>query len=632
MFGFRKKVLKQERSDSSLSLETLEDRFMLSGVDFNDLQVAVTSILLEGNATTIRGISADDVAIDRNRLLIRDTELNKYWNGSDWVSQWTWVSPDADPDLNNWSYTLFDLEPQDPERVAQGFSLRYTVTAFTFDSSNNQDFTHVRAFRAVPDETPPLAEIDEIEVSGEGNSVTIHGRSVDNAGIDRTRLLVFDTDNRQYWNGSEWTSQWSWFDPTGSPFSPFSSLNWSYTLDVEQGGNYTTTAFTYDWSGNSFRTEAQGFSVAADETPPAVAIDSIEAAVDGVTASPGNRLVTIEGTSSDDRFVERVRLTVHDSEQNLYWNGTDWTSNWSWFDAEDSSSFLRADGVEDWHYTLELSPGVSYNITAFAFDSSGNVNRSETQQFGFEFDNDPPTVAINSIELVLPFDSGVTASPGNRIVAIQGGSSDNIFVERTRLLVRDTTQNLYWNGTDWVSNWSSVDPVGQSQSQDNWTYTLELAEDSNYSIVALAFDTSGNSTITETHRFFAGPDEQAPTVAFRIDVYDSSDPRTVISGTSLDNVAVDRNRLLVFDTEAQRFWNGSAWTSQWSWFNPDTTSNRWDHALDLEFDREYSVTAWTWDTSNNRSTASTTFSRSFSSHGRELQLATAKSFTTFPFT
>ncbi|NNC42462.1 MAG: S8 family serine peptidase, partial [Acidimicrobiia bacterium] len=105
----------------------------------------------------------------------------------------------------------------------------------------------------------------------------------------------------------------------------------------------------------------------SDTTPPTV---SISDPANGSNES--GPVVTIAGTAFDaGTGVDRVRLHVKDTGLNLYWDGSGWTSDWSWFDPG---------GTESWSYPMSLSSG-SYQALAWSWDGANNISNLAQSSF-----------------------------------------------------------------------------------------------------------------------------------------------------------------------------------------------------------------------------------------------------------
>lgn len=86
-------------------------------------------------------------------------------------------------------------------------------------------------------------------------------------------------------------------------------------------------------------------------------------------------------------------------------------------------------------------------------------------------------------------------------------------------------------------------------------------------------------------------------------VFDSVDGAVaglvLISGTSADDVAVDRTRVMIQNQLTGEYWDGAEWTDSWAWVLASGTST-WSYEVDLPIG-DFLTLAWSFDTSNNRS-------------------------------
>ena len=401
-------------------------------------------------------------------------------------------------------------------------------------------------------------DINFASVETDASTTTISGSSTDNVGIDRNLLLIHEISTGNYWNGSAWTSVWSWFAPTGIE-------NWTYDINLTEG-EYSTTAWTWDTSNNLGNVNTQFFTIGTtDTTLPSVQIN------DPGTLSVG--LVTISGTAMDNSAIGRNRLLIQNVATGQYWDGSAWTNTWSWFEPI---------GNETWSYNISLIDG-DYLATAWTWDISNNLGNVTSLSFTVgDGDTVPPQVTIAAPDT--PFSAGS--------VTISGTSQDNVAIDRNRLLIRDSDTGLYWNGIEWTSTWSWFSPTGS----ENWSYTLTLPTGF-FSVTAWTWDTANNIGTIVTTGFTVGTaDTTPPTI--EIDPPGSPSPGLVtITGKSMDDTAIDRNRLLIRNTDTGDYWNGSVWTSIWSWFAP-LGVDTWLYDIDLPAGN-YTVTAWTWDTADN---------------------------------
>jgi len=99
----------------------------------------------------------------------------------------------------------------------------------------------------------------------------------------------------------------------------------------------------------------------------------------------------VEGTASDDYSeVALVEITIYDSRDDLWWNGTAWQGSEIW---------LTASGTTNWTYPLadsNLTDDHAYNLSSRATDNAGNVETSlGTSSFIFA-DSGPEAPVVSS--------------------------------------------------------------------------------------------------------------------------------------------------------------------------------------------------------------------------------------------
>ncbi len=327
-------------------------------------------------------------------------------------------------------------------------------------------------------------------------------------------------------------------------------------------------------------------SDSGDDDQVNLPIDTPDTSAPAVTFKPfltdptGDTVVS--GTSSDNVAIDRNRLLIRNLDTGQYWNGSTWTDTWSWF---------APNGTSNWSYAVSLTTS-NYRVVAWTWDSSNNPGDIASVSYS--------NLPNDTIAPVVAFNPTTTNSTGQ--TTFSGTASDNVAIDRNRLLIRNSDTDQYWNGSAWTDTWSWIIPNGT----DNWSYTVSLTA-SNYRVVAWTWDSSNNPANVVSMSYSNFPsDTIAPVVAFK-PITTNSTGQTTLSGTASDNVAVDRNRLLIRNSDTGQYWNGSAWTDAWSWFAPSGTGN-WSYTVSLTASN-YRLVAWTWDTSNNISESlSTSFS------------------------
>ena len=286
--------------------------------------------------------------------------------------------------------------------------------------------------------------------------------------------------------------------------------------------------------------------------------------------------VTISGTAEDDLAVNRNRSSLYNLDTEQYWNGSEWSDDWALFEPN---------GLEDWSYTVDLAAGI-YRVTARSWDDANNRDVA-SRLFSVVKDETAPDVWINPIGI-----------PMSGTVTISGTAVDDVAVDRNRASLYNLETEQYWNGVAWTDEWALFEPVGN----ENWSYTLDLAEGT-YRTTARSWDAANNRDVAS--RLFSVEGDQAPPDVWIRPLRDSIAGPVTLSGTSVDNVGVVRNRLTIYNLDTEQFWNGSEWSDQWAQIAPVGNRN-WSYNLDLDAGT-YRVIARSWDESGNRDAASRMF-------------------------
>ena len=308
----------------------------------------------------------------------------------------------------------------------------------------------------------------------------------------------------------------------------------------------------------------------ADTIPPTVAIDPI------ITQIPG--LVSISGTSVDNVRISRNRLMVRNTGTGQYWTGYTWTDSWAWF---------APIGTGDWAYDI-LLPSGDFRVAAWTWDTTDNRSTSVAQTFSLtNIDITNPTVSIDAVP---------TQASG--LITVSGSSTDNVGIDRNKLLIQNHSTGQYWTGTAWSNNWAWFDPVGSGK----WHYDVTLSTGT-FRSTAWAWDTSNNRSISTTMNFMIENSDNTPPTVSIITPNSQTSVRTgavSIQLQSSDNTAIDRNRLLVRNLQTDDYWNGTQWVASWTWFSPGLGSVESAMAIvPLTDVGSYRIIAWTWDTTNN---------------------------------
>ena len=176
--------------------------------------------------------------------------------------------------------------------------------------------------------------------------------------------------------------------------------------------------------------------------------------------------------------MDRVRVTVQNLRSGQYWNGQDWVSGWEWNLAE----------LEGETWTLpqvNLDAEGQYSVLLWAWDS--NENRSNWS------DNSQTNINANSIigdiAPVATFSSPTSTSVG--VTTLRGGVTDDVRVDRVRVVIQHLPSGQYWNGQAWVDSWHwNLADLGSS---DDWSLpNVDLDRTGRYSVLLWAWDNEEN--------------------------------------------------------------------------------------------------------------------------------------------
>jgi len=240
----------------------------------------------------------------------------------------------------------------------------------------------------------------------------------------------------------------------------------------------------------------------ADTTAPTVTIDDV--------ADYVNALAQISGTASDDVALDKVRVSIENTTESVFWNGTDWSSA--------TEVWLDATGTEVWTYTMPaLTSGKSYQVRAKAIDTS--TNESAVASDSFTFDTAAPTVTITS---------PVAEAPSVAVDSVVTATFDEAIDEATLVFTLGA-----------ISGTTTYD-IGTNTA--NFTPDANLDYETSYTASVKASDVAGN------------PMAEAHTWSFTTMAADTTPP-TVVSTVPLDadtNVPLDVVVSATFDEDIQQ--------------------------------------------------------------------------------
>lgn len=186
----------------------------------------------------IKGMAEDDSGIDRVLLTFVRYSDWSYWNGTAWQSERVRVEADlANPgqQLTTWTYS--NLPHTQPIDEAVGIWARAIDDTGQKDRSLPMTVVHIDSER-------PTSWITQPANNEVLNTFFASGRCTDNDIVKQVRIVIRDLDTQQYYDGSQWQDEWTYFTVT-----PDIDGIWSYA-NANLIGNFMFSSRAVDQSGN----------------------------------------------------------------------------------------------------------------------------------------------------------------------------------------------------------------------------------------------------------------------------------------------------------------------------------------------------------------------------------------------
>lgn len=186
----------------------------------------------------LQGLVDAPQGVDSVRIALRDTATGRYWDGMQWQEGFGQVDAFIKKRtglVTTWSYAFEPSKDQLPEGLVSFWSWGYDqIGQYTSPAtlSFNLEAGEPKSTILVP------RALDAM--TGE---FTIRGTAFSSEQADLVRLVVRRKADGEYWNGSEFQSDWT-FHP--SPVEADGS--WSYSIDLDSG-DYFVVSTAVDKSG-----------------------------------------------------------------------------------------------------------------------------------------------------------------------------------------------------------------------------------------------------------------------------------------------------------------------------------------------------------------------------------------------
>jgi hypothetical protein len=340
----------------------------------------------------IRGTAIDPgVATGVNRIELGIIRLkdNKYWDGSTWTSETSWLLTNG---TMKWEY--------DSKGVTWTSKEQYRILSRGIDNATNLE-TPGDGIIITFDTDCPISTIIIPQNNSYHNVLnSISGTSTDisGSGVKKVEIAIKQTNDDNYWNGQTWVAAKSWLNVDGTNDWIYDSSSVMWTSGVQ----YIIFARSIDWL-NNIEVTTTGTRIIIDKDSP------ISQVIHPGTGMFLNQLDLITGNASDHNGsgLDRIEISIRRDSDRNYWDGATWQSEISW---------ITAQGTDNWTYKSDEIPWTtdSYNtIFSNAIDKMEN-KLPHWKGNTFMFDNKPPEQSFtinnnakftNSLELNLTLES-----------------------------------------------------------------------------------------------------------------------------------------------------------------------------------------------------------------------------------
>lgn len=194
---------------------------------------------------------------------------------------------------------------------------------------------------------------------------------------------------------------------------------------------------------------------------------------------------------------------------------------------------------------------------------------------------------LRQLKQFVPQPIATIASPTliSKKSVIQGKAEDDQAVVAVEIEFHNPRQDLYWNGTSWQSEATSVaaELANPGGLLTDWQSTLDLSaikNDGRLNVVVRAKDDEGRQSNPVSFSFRV--DAIEPDTFLKLPANGSTIASPVILfGTCSDNQQMFGIELVVRNLDANTYWDGSQWTTTESTFLKRVAGERWHTELEL---------------------------------------------------
>jgi large repetitive protein len=529
--------------------------------DFNSVPAASTTdttitapimgrVVASGAPFTVTGSATAPGGIKRVQVEIQDRNTHQYLQ-DDGV---TWGAS------NNIFATLAAGATTQTPRA---WSLPLTITgnheimlmAKTFGNSGSSDATKatkkIESF-SFDDQTPATGISGPTASILASTSFTMTGTATDDHGINSLSFWFRDENNNYLQNDGTVSAIFNTFRGTPDVIGA-TAATWSYDVTLPHEGSWRGSATATDTAGQAdLRSAVRDWTISSTAVAPTVTINQPVAmtppfAAPTVVVAPGSP-ITFSGTASDDTSLDNVEISLRNTttRENLGADGT-WGITVSAGQHRIGPLNINAASY-NWSYTtpFNLTPG-TYSFTVRATDTDGLTTASANQgrltlQAQVPGDNPPDGLLTGS--------STTTISLTDPALNLAGTATDDLGVQSVKLTVFDNATGRYLQNDGTVAsgyNQLTTTLGTLNGTSTTWSRLITLPSAGDYSVTALAFDTSGqqdSSTTGATQRYRYFPGDALPgfdaALGQPVDNATFDQGRVVVTGRAIDDTSIAR--------------------------------------------------------------------------------------------
>ena len=503
------------------------------------------------------GVNAVDLYIQRYD--------RAYWNGTAWTAALVPLKARVTGDFWEVQTTL-----------TPGTNLptgNYLMTALSFDKAGNRSGRSQRFVRVISDALPPLVRWTAPDNNAAFRSFPIlQGEAKDNdngdsSGLARVEIGILRPRDNAWWNGRSWQAQFATLPATvqGEKWQLSNNLPPDSALQPER---YVTIAYAYDKIGLQGKAD---ISFLIDTVAPlAPQFSNPKNGTEVTTLAPILGLaVDAPNPEATGSGIAKVDVVIQRLSDNFTWNGSAWTREINYLPTNLNRASFRRDGTPG---GINLQTG-DYRLVARATDRVGNTSQSQI------------TVRVRDgqspiITIVKPANNDLVGEIGPISGTTSGANDGPNDTVRVAVSIQRDSDGLYWNGSTYVAE-ETLLPATLA-ANGTWTFN-NVPKDNNlpsgsYTIRASGFDANNNRSQSSI-KLRISNDKVAPTLTL-------DDPKagaTVrqlerVGGTVSDNVGgtgLLRVGVAILRQRDQLWWNGRAWTDQFTLLPATVSGTDW---------------------------------------------------------